>query len=352
MALTNTAIRNAKPDDKPKRLFDGGGLYLEVAPSGGKWWRFKYRFGGKEKRLSLGVYPDVSLKDARDRRDAARKLLADGIDPGEHRKAQKAAYSDRTANSFELVAREWFARNERTWVKDHSNRIIRRLERDISPWIGSRPIKEITAPELLVVLRRIESRGAIETAHRAHQNCSQVFRYGIATGRVERDPAADLRGALTPARKTSYPTITEPKSIGALLRAIDGYEGNFIVKCALRLAPLVFVRPGELRQGEWDEIDFGAGYCRLPAEKMKARRPHIVPLSRQAVTILKELEPLSRGRRYLFPSVRTQERPISNVTMNAALRRLGYTKDEITPRGFRAMASIILHEQGWHSDII
>ena len=344
MPLTDTAIRNAKPGPKPIRMFDGGGLYLEVAPSGGKWWRFKYRFGGKEKRLSLGVYPDVGLKEARERRDEARKLLAGDIDPGENRKAKQAAQADRAANSFEVVAREWFAKFGPTWSPSHGDRIIRRLERDIFPWIGGRPVADVTAPELLAVLRRIEGRGAVETAHRAQQNCGQVFRYAIATGRAQRDPSGDLRGALQPVKEKHHAAITEPKAIGELLRAMDGYEGYFVTKCALRLAPLVFVRPGELRKAEWAEIDLDHAEWNIPAERMKMREPHLVPLSRQTVEILRELQALTGGGRYVFPGARTNGRPMSDNAIFAALRRMGYAKDEMSGHGFRAMARTILDE--------
>ena len=344
MPLTDTAIRNAKPGPKPIRMFDGGGLYLEVAPSGGKWWRFKYRFGGKEKRLSLGVYPDVGLKEARERRDEARKLLAGDIDPGENRKAKQAAQADRAANSFEVVAREWFAKFGPTWSPSHGDRIIRRLERDIFPWIGGRPVADVTAPELLAVLRRIEGRGAVETAHRAQQNCGQVFRYAIATGRAQRDPSGDLRGALQPVKEKHHAAITEPKAIGELLRAMDGYEGYFVTKCALRLAPLVFVRPGELRKAEWAEIDLDHAEWNIPAERMKMREPHLVPLSRQTVEILRELQALTGGGRYVFPGARTNGRPMSDNAILAALRRMGYAKDEMGGHGFRAMARTILDE--------
>ncbi len=247
MPLTDTAIRNAKPSEKARKMFDGGGLYLEVA----QWWRLKYRFGGKEKRLSLGVYPDVSLKDARERRDEARKLQANEIDPSENRKAKKAAQGERAANSFEVVAREWFAKYEPNWSANHANRIIRRLERDIFPWIGGKATADITAPQLLESVRRIEQRGALETAHRALGNCGQVFRYAVATGRAERDPSGDLRGALPPVKGTHFASVTEPKQVAEVLRALDGYEGTLPVQCALRLAPLVFVRPGELRHAQW-----------------------------------------------------------------------------------------------------
>lgn len=350
MPLTDTTIRNAKPGDKPVKLYDAGGLYLEVAPSGGKWWRLKYRFNKKEKRISLGVYPDVGLKDARARRDEARKQLASGIDPGESRKAQKAARTGQ--NSFEAVAREWFAKFSPNWTPDHADRIIRRLERDIFPWMGTKLIGDVTAPELLAGLRRIENRGAVETAHRVMQNCGQVFRYAVATGRAERDPSVDLRGALPPVKGKHHASITDPKTIGELLRAINDYQGSFVTQCALRLAPLVFVRPGELRRAEWSEFDLDAAQWIITATRMKARVKHVVPLSLQAVTILRELYLLTGRGRYVFPGVRTKDRPMSENTVNAALRRLGYTTDEMTGHGFRSMASTLLNEQGWHYDAI
>ena len=353
MTLTDTQIRNAKPADKPIRMFDGGGLFMMIVPAGGKWWRFKYRFGGKEKQLSMGTYPEVSLKDAREKRDAARKQVASGIDPGEHRKAAKSASANRAENSFEVVAREWFAKFEPTWAPSHADKVIRRLEKDVFPCIGARPIAEITALDLLPVLRRIEERGALDTAHRAGQNCGQVFRYAIATGRAERNPAADLRGALPPAQGSHYAAITEPKEIGALLRAIDAYEGFYSVRYALRLAPLVFLRPGELRLGEWAEIDLDNTEWMIPAARMKLREPHLVPLSRQAVEILRELHAVTGERRYLFPGGRTHLRPMSNNALLAALRRMGYTKEEMTPHGFRAMARTVLDEVlGFRPDII
>ena len=352
MPLTEIAVRNAKARAKPARLFDAGGLYLEISPSGGKWWRFKYRFGEKEKRLSLGVYPEVSLKAARAKRDDARRLLADGIDPSEHRQQSKSALTAKSVNSFEAIAREWFAKFSENWVDTHSSKIIRRLERDLFPWLGARPINSITAPELLSALRRIESRGALETAHRAMQNCGQVFRYAVATGRAERDPIGDLRGALPPVKEKHHASIRDPKAIGALLRAIDGYEGSLITKCALRLAPLLFVRPGELRKAEWTEFNLDAAEWRIPAERMKMREQHIVPLSTQAVAILRELHALTGARRYVFPGARTNGRPMSENTVNAGLRRLGYAKNEMTGHGFRSIASTLLNEQGWHRDAI
>jgi len=351
MTLTNTAIKNAKPSDKPKRLFDGGGLYLEVSPKGGKYWRFKFRFGGKEKRLSLGVYPDVSLKDARERHSETRKLLANGIDPGEHRKAQKAATEARGSNSFEIVGREWFAKQAPNWAENHANRIIRRLERDIFPWIGGKAIADINAPQLLEVIRRIEDRGALETAHRALQNCGQVFRYGVATGRAERDPSGDLRGALPAVRGKHFAAITEPEKAAEVLRALDGYRGTLPVRCALRLAPLVFVRPGELRKAEWADMDLDAAEWRYTVTKTDT--PHIVPLSRQAVEILVELRPLTGRGRYVFPGARSAKRPMSDNAILAAMRRMGISKEEMSGHGFRAMARTILDEVlGFRQDYI
>lgn len=344
MSLTDVAIRRAKPADKPIRMFDGGGLYLEISPSGGKLWRLKYRFDGKEKRLAIGTYPEISLLEARNHREAARKLLANDSDPADVKKAQKAARLDRAANSFEVVAREWFAKYEPTWVDSHGDRIIRRFERDLFPWIGGRAIAEVKAPELLACLRRIEERGALETAHRALQNSGQVFRYAVATGRTERDITSDLRGALPPVKPSHRAALTEPKEIGELLRAIEGYSGSLITKCAMQLAPLVFLRPGELRNAEWVEIDLDKCEWNIPAAKMKMRQPHLIPLASQAVTILREIQALTGQGRYVFPSARTSERPMSNNAVLAALRRMGYEKEEMSGHGFRAMARTILDE--------
>jgi integrase len=342
--LTETAIRKAKPSTRAQRLFDGGGLYLEVAPSGSKWWRQKYRFDNKEKRLAHGTYPDVSLAQARERREEARKLLVAGIDPGEHRKAVKAAREERSANSFEVVAREWHTKQKARWVDSHSDKIMLRLVNDVFPWLGKRPIADITARELLATVNRVADRGAVDSAHRILQNCCPVFRYAIVSGRAENNPAASLRGALPPAQKAHMAAIIDPVAIGGLLRAIDGYSGSFITRCALQLAPLVFVRPGELRQAEWAEIDLGAAEWSLPAGKMKMREPHLVPLSRQAVGILEELQPLTGHGRYVFPGGRSPRRPMSNNAILAALRRMGFAKDEMSGHGFRAMARTILDE--------
>jgi integrase len=342
MKLTDTKVRNAKPTEKSTKLYDGRGLYLEVSPSGGKWWRFKYRFGGKEKRLSLGVYPDVKLGEARNRREDARGLLASDIDPSVHRKAHKSALAERSANSFEVVAREWYANREASWAPGHGKRILRRFERDIFPWIGGQPIAGVTARELLPVLRRIESRGALETAHRALGDCGQVFRYGVATGRCERDPTGDLRGALAPAKGEHFAATTDPERLSAILRAIGGYQGTLTVRCALRLAPLVFVRPGELRKAEWADIDLDAKEWRYTVTKTNS--PHIVPLSRQAIEILRELHPLTGQGRFAFPGARTSSRPMSDNAILAAMRRMNIGKEEMTGHGFRAVARTILDE--------
>jgi integrase len=342
MALTDTAVKNAKSDGKTVKIFDERGLYLELSPSGGKWWRLKYRFDNKEKRLSLGVYPDVRLKDARDRRDEARKLLANGVDPSENRKIQKAAYTDRAANSFEVVAREWFAKYANTWAVSHSERVVRLFERDIFPWIGARPVADVTAPEILTVVRRIEARGALETAHRAMGNCGQVFRYAVATGRALRNPSGDLRGALSPVKKSHFAATTDSKRLAEILRAMDGYEGTLTVRCALRLAPMLFVRPGELRSAAWSQIDLEAAEWRYTVTKTDT--PHIVPLSLQAVAILRELHPLTGRGHFVFPSARGNQRPMSDNAILVALRNLGIGKEEMSGHGFRAVARTILDE--------
>lgn len=353
MPLSDTAIRKAKPTDKIQRLFDGGGLYLEITLAGSKLWRQKYRHGGREKRLAHGTYPEVSLAEARARREAARKLLTSGIDPGEHKKAEKAAGEERAANNFEAVAREWHAKFSKRWAESHSSKIMGRLENDLFPWIGSRPIAEVKAPELLRCLRRIESRGALETAHRVLQNAGQVFRYAIATGRADRDPSTDLRGALAPWKPQHYPAPTDPKAVGELLRAIDGYSGGNVVKAMLRLAPLVFVRPGELRQAEWAEIDMDAKEWNIPAHKMKMREPHLVPLSKQAMAILEDLQPLTGNRAHVFPGGHDPRKAMSENALNAALRRMGYDKDTMTAHGFRAIARTLLDEElGFRPDYI
>jgi integrase len=340
--LLSSTVTNAKAGDKPKKLADGRGLYLLVNPNGSRWWRFRYRRLGthKENLLSLGTYPDVSLKRAREKRDELRKLLADGIDPGDKRKAETQA----DAETFEAVAREWFAKFSPQWAPDHANRNIRRLERDVFPWIGSRPLADVTAPDILAILERIDARGARETAHRARTNIGQVIRYGIATGRTTFDPTVALRGAIPPATEHNHAAIVDPDKLGELLRAIDAYAGQLPTRCALQLAPLVFVRPGELRHAEWSEIDLDAAEWNIPAHKMKMRQPHIVPLASQAVAILRELQPLTGRSAYVFPGGRSSKRPMSNNALNAALRRMGYDKDTVTAHGFRATARTMLDE--------
>lgn len=312
--------------------------------AGQRYWRLKYRFVGKEKLLALGVYPEVGLSEARKRREQAREHLAHGIDPSIERKAQRAASVERAANSFEYIAREWYAKHLPTWAASHGEKIIRRFERDVFPWIGGQAIAEIKPVELLSVVRRIEARGALETAHRALQTCGQVFRYAIATARAERDPSADLRGALPPVQTIHFPSITEPAKVAEMLRAFDAFTGTFPVLCALKLAPQLFVRPGELRQAEWSQFDLERSEWRYLVTKTQTE--HLVPLATQAVAILHELYALTGKGRYVFPGARTALRPMSEAAINAALRRLGYdTRTEITGHGFRAMARTILHEQ-------
>lgn len=350
MSLTDAQIRKAKPKANSFKMGDALGLYLLVHPNGSKYWRQKYRINGKEKTLSHGVYPEITLKEAREKCHDARKLLRNGIDPQEAKKTLKSEASE--DNQFESIAREWLAKHSPTWATTHSNKIIGRLENDVFPWLGKRPIRDITSPEILKILRRVEGRGAVETAHRIKQYCGRIYRYAIATGKAEHDVSADLTGALTPTKTTHYATITNPKEVGELLRAIEGYTGQFVTRCALQLAPLVFLRPGELRKGEWAEIHFDTSEWRIPAKRMKMKSDHIVPLSTQAITILQEIQPLTGNGQYIFPSVRSQTRPMSENTVTGALRRLGYKTGEMTGHGFRSMASTLLNEDGWHPDAI
>ncbi|RQY25343.1 tyrosine-type recombinase/integrase [Burkholderia stagnalis] len=351
MPLTDTTIRNTKPAEKPIKLFDGGGLFLLVTPAGQRYWRLKYRAAGKEKLLALGVYPDVTLAVARRKRDEAREKMVAGIDPAEAKKAEKRSARLSAENSFEAVAREWHAKYGPTWSASHGARLLRRLEVDAFPWIGGKPIADLAPPDVLDVLRRVEKRGALETAHRLHANIGQVCRYAVATGRAPRDVTADLRGALPPVQQEHMAAITDPKQVAELLRAIDGYQGTFPVLCALRLAPLLFQRPGELRAAEWGEFDLDAGVWEIPSDRMKRTKQgkasggaHIVPLPSQAIAVLRELHALTGNSRFLFPSVRTKDRPMSDNTVNSALRRLGYDGDTMTGHGFRAMARTILDE--------
>ena len=351
MSLSATAIKNSKPKDKNYKLSDERGLYLLITTKGSKWWRLDYRFQKKRKTLSMGVYPDISLKEARERRDQARNQIANDIDPSEVRKTVKSEIHNQSKNSFEVIAREWFVKFSSTWSDGHADRIMRRLERDIFPWIGGKPIAGLTAPQLLEVIQRIESRGALETAHRALRNCGEIFRYAIATGRANSDLSGDLKGSLPQVRVIHLAAITEPKKVGELLKVLDGYKGTLVVSCALRLAPLVFVRPGELRKAEWKDIDLERGEWRFDITKTNTQ--HIVPLSRQAIKILSELEMLTGNCQYVFPGARSEARPMSDNAVLAAFRRLDISKAEMTGHGFRAMARTILDEVlGFRPDFI
>lgn len=345
--LSAKAVAAAKFEGKPRKLFDGNGLFLHVQ-AGGRYWRLKYRHNGAEKLLALGVYPHVSLAAARARRDEARAQLADGVNPVEQRRAEKSA---RGTDTFEAIAREWLENQTKVLAAGTLRLTRRRFETWAFPIIGAQPMRALEPPELLRLLRRIEAKGKHETASRVRQRIGQVFRYAIATGRADRDPTADLKGALMPAATQHRAAITTPAEFGALLRAIDGYSGQPASRAALRLAPLTFVRPGELRMARWPEIDLEAAIWRIPSTRMKMKREHIVPLSRQAVAILRELHPVTSHRPYVFESVRPG-RPLSENTMNTALRTMGYSGDMMTPHGFRASASTLLHELGWAPEVI
>jgi integrase len=346
--LNDTRVRTVKSREKAFKLSDERGLFLLVTPTGGRLWRLKYRVHRREKLISLGAYPDVTLKRAREKRDAARRLLADGVDPSVQRQAERAAL----AQSFEGVAKEWLELQTKSLAAETTSILNARLDSGLYPYIGSRPISAITPQELLGALRRIEARGRHETAHRVRALAGRVFRYAVATGRAQHDVAADLKGALAPVKSKNFASVTDPVRVGELMRAIHGYGGQPVTALALKLAPLVFVRPGELRAAEWPEFDLVNAEWRIPGTRMKMGEPHIVPLSRQALAILRELQPFARGGRYLFPSLRTRDRPMSDNTINAALRRLGYTSEEQTGHGFRSMASTLLNEQGFPPDVI
>lgn len=359
--LTESQCKNARyKEGEGNRLYDGGGLYLQLQPSGSKLWRLKYRHAGKACALSLGAYPAVSREAARKAREAAKGLIAQGINPSHQRKAERRKAEAAAKNSFKAVALEWFQKFGPTLAPSYAVKVLGRLEKDLFPTLGHRPISEIEAPEVLDTLRKVEERGALETVHRERALLSKIFCYAIATARATRDPAADLRGALAPAQKKSFPTLTDPKRIGELLRAIHGYQGNFTTCAALQLAPLVFVRPGELRLAEWAEIDLSAAEWRIPAARRKlaqevkqANAPaHTVPLSRQAVAILAEVQRLTGKGRFVFPSVRSKARGMSENTLNVALRNLGFEQGDIVAHGFRHMASTLLNERGWPADWI
>jgi integrase len=348
MGLSDVQIRKALPKDKDYRMPDGDGLFLQVTAKGGKWWRLRYQFEGKEKLLSLGVYPDISLADARERRHEARTRIAKGIDPSADRKADKEKKAERSANCVEVIAREWHEHmiGNKAWSADHAATIMTRLEKDVFPWIGSRPIIEVTAKEIKAILDRVRSRGVIETARRVRTIMGQIYTYSIATDRANYDISAGFRGYLPATSKTRkhMASVTDPKELAPLLRAMDSYQGGFVAQCALKLLPMLFVRPGELRHMEWAEIDLEAAEWSIPGKKMKMGVPHLVPLSRQAVAVLKEIMPLTGHGKYVFPSTRSFSRCMSDNTINASFRRMGFDGETIVGHGFRATARTILDE--------
>ena len=348
MSLTEVAIRAARAAQRPYKVSDEKGLYLLVKPNGARLWRYKYRYAGIEKLFAIGRYPDVSLREARDRRDDARKLVANHVDPSLRKRIEREG----RGNTFAAVGEEWLetkrvSLSASTWQRDRDQ-----LVKIVGPYLGKRPIAEIEAPELLAVLKRLEKKGLHDTAHRVRAVCGRVFRYAIATGRASRDISGDLKGALAAKGTQSYAAITDPARVGQLMRAIEDYDGQATTHAALKLAPYVFVRPGELRAAEWCEFDLDRSEWRIPAERMKMREAHIVPLARQALEILRELHNRTGEGRFVFPAIGKRERPLSENTLNAALRRLGYAKDEMTAHGFRSIASTLLNEEGWHPDLI
>jgi len=354
ISLSDAQVRTAKPADKEYKLADGGGLYLLVTTSGGKLWHFDYRYGGKRKTASFGVYPQVTLSAARGQRDDAKKMLSNGVDPGVNKRAQRDSKSSAQANSFEVIAREWHDIKKDEWSESHASKMLQRFEKNIFPWLGARPISEIEPPEVLEVLRRMESRGALETAKKMKYACGQVFRYAVASGRASRDQTADLKDALKTPLTKNMAALTAPKEVAELLRSSDEYGGTFVVKCALRLAPLFFCRPGELRHTEWSEIDFDNAELNVPFERLKMKKTEklknkgklfLIPLSRQSVAILKELHPLTRHSKYVFPGHRSPSRCMSENAVLLALRKMGFSKEEMTGHGFRAMARTMIREQ-------
>ena len=352
MALTNVAINAAKAQDKPYKLADSGGLYLKIDKTGGKYWRLKYRFLGKEKTLALGVYPTISLAEAREKREAAKKELLNGTDPSLAKKTRKSEARKEAANTFKSIALEWHQKQQVKWSAKNAQRTLSLFEHHIFPVIGAMPITQILASDLLKAIQKIEARGNHETAHRAMMNCGQVFRYAIATARATTDLSLVLKGALIPVQVKHHASITDPEGVKKLMRDIHGYEGLYLTKQALKLAPLLFVRPGELRNAEWDEIDLEKAEWRIPAHKMKMNAVHIVPLSDQALAIFKELDEQRGQSKYVFPSITSIKRPMSENTLNMAIRRMGYDREMMTSHGFRSMASTMLHEQGWPHEAI
>jgi integrase len=353
MVLTEALIRSCKPLDMPYKTAKEQGLFLLINPNGSRLWRQAYVFGGKEKLISLGPYPEISLKDARERRDENRRLLARGLDPSMQRQQLKSQAAAGDKDSFGAIGAEWLQKYSSRWTESHKEKIKARLDRDVFPWLGKRLISEITASEVLAIISRIHDRGTLDTAHRAMQNCAQIFRYAIATGRKCHNVVADLRGALPPNKpQKHFASVTDPKEIGHLLSAIRGYSGNYVTRCALQFAPLTFVRPTELRHAEWKEFDLEGAEWKIPADKMKMSEPHIVPLSTQAVAILQELKPLTERFNWVFPAPYNRQRPMSENAVLTARRRMGYTNDQMTGHGFRSMASTRLNEMGWNRDAI
>lgn len=344
MPLTATGVKQAKPKATPYKLADGGGLHLLVNPNGGKYWRYKYRFAGKEKLLALGTFPDVTLAQARELHQQARETLAKGNDPGEAKRIERITRHLASADSFEAVATEWYESKLQDKSDSYRERTARLLKNDLYPPLGNRPINQITPAELLMALRKVEARGAVDMAHRAKQTAGQVFRFAVATGRCERDPSADLKGALKSRKKSHHAAITDPAEVGRLLLAIDEFQGTPVVKVALQISPLLFQRPGEIRAMEWSEINWEESRWEIPAEKMKMGQPHIVPLPTQALALLRELQPLTGRGRYVFPGARGASRCLSDNGVRVALRTMGYDNDTMTPHGFRAMARTILDE--------
>jgi len=344
MALTDVVVRKAEVRAKPYRISDSRGLYIEIHPNGSKYWRLKYRYYGKEKRLAIGVYPNVSLKQARLATDDAKKQLELNVDPSLAKRIKKVERQVAIDNDLESIAREWHQRQAKTWSEGYSNKVLRSLEHNLFPFLGSHPISDITPPQLLTVFRKVESRGAVESAHRLKQTTGQIYRYAVATGRTERDLTQDLKGAIATPKKHHFPAVTDPEKVGKLLRMIDGYEGTSTVRAAMKLAPLVFVRPKELRCAEWAEVNFEAAEWRIPGDKMKMKEDHIVPLSDQAIEVLKDQQCLTGQRQYVFPSARSPRRPMSDNAILSAFRNMGISKDEMTGHGFRAMARTLLDE--------
>lgn len=352
MKLTDTQIRKIKPQDTTKRYFDGGGLYLEVRTNGSRYWRYKYRFQGKEKLLAIGVYPDVSLKDARTARANAAALLDKGLDPSTEKATGRRITVEPGAATFEQVAREWMDLQRDGWAPAHYRTVVQRLEGNVFPHIGQRPIADVQPIEVLDTIKVMEARGVRVSAHKTMSICSMIFRYAVSACIIPSDPTRDLRGALAPATRGQFAAITTRAGAGQLMRAIRGFEGFSLTRCMLLLHAYTFCRPGEIRGAEWAEIDIDAALWTIPAERMKGKREHLVPLSRQALEVLKAARPISGHGRYVFPSIRSADYPMSNNTANAALRRMGYSKEEMTAHGFRAMASTILNEEGYDPDVI